>query len=397
MELSEIFGAVAYKTLAHGELPGGSNQHELNGSRPLQEFFGDAGRLTGAIFWHFFADGAEPVKEEDAFTFYDAREQTFGRTEWRLYYASDFLVRARVGDVLVLVRVKRESAEEIHGLVFEKDSGWLRAASELFDLQAIASALQLIPAGVLATQNSGLSRQLILEELGLDVATPPTESDTELVTREFGAMFPTTRTMSAFARSLVEIEPSDADEVLVRWISREDQLFRALEDVLVGQRLSSGFQSVEEFIQFSLSVQNRRKSRMGHALENHLEALFNLHDLQFERNKVTEGRNTPDFLFPGRAEYLDAQYDPQHLAMLAAKSTCKDRWRQVLTEADRIPVKHLCTLEPGISVAQTDEMMQHKGSLVIPESLYSTYTEGQRRQIMNVAQFIGFIQTLRAA
>jgi hypothetical protein len=31
--------------------------------------------------------------------------------------------------------------------------------------------------------------------------------------------------------------------------------------------------------------------------------------------------------------------------MLGAKTTCKDRWRQVLTEAIKIPHKHLFTLE----------------------------------------------------
>ena len=38
------------------------------------------------------------------------------------------------------------------------------------------------------------------------------------------------------------------------------------------------------------------------------------------------------------------------------KSTCKDRWRQVLTEADRIEKKYLFTLEAAISNNQTDEM-----------------------------------------
>lgn len=37
--------------------------------------------------------------------------------------------------------------------------------------------------------------------------------------------------------------------------------------------------------------------------------------------------------------------------MLAAKTSTKDRWRQVLDEAGRIPDKHLFTIAPaGISV-----------------------------------------------
>ena len=42
--------------------------------------------------------------------------------------------------------------------------------------------------------------------------------------------------------------------------------------------------------------------------------------------------------------------------MLGAKSTCKDRWRQVLAEDEKISRKHLLTLEPGISEPQTHQM-----------------------------------------
>ena len=50
--------------------------------------------------------------------------------------------------------------------------------------------------------------------------------------------------------------------------------------------------------------------------------------------------------------------------------TSKDRWRQVLTEADRIPQKHLCTLEAGISTKQTDETRRQSLTLVVPAGLH---------------------------
>ena len=59
--------------------------------------------------------------------------------------------------------------------------------------------------------------------------------------------------------------------------------------------------------------------------------------------------------------------------MLGAKSTCKDRWRQVLSEAQRIPNKHLLTLEPGISENQTDEMQAKRLQLILPAQLHATY------------------------
>jgi EcoRII C terminal len=50
--------------------------------------------------------------------------------------------------------------------------------------------------------------------------------------------------------------------------------------------------------------------------------------------------------------------------MLDFKASCKDCWQQVLTEVDRIDVKHLLTLQPGVSTTQTDEMLEECLQLV---------------------------------
>lgn len=74
--------------------------------------------------------------------------------------------------------------------------------------------------------------------------------------------------------------------------------------------------------------------------------------------------------------------------MLGVKTTCKDRWRQVLSEADRIPAKHLLTLESPISVAQTNEMVEHRLQLVVPESLQKPFAPVQKEWLMNVESFV---------
>jgi hypothetical protein len=79
------------------------------------------------------------------------------------------------------------------------------------------------------------------------------------------------------------------------------------------------------------------------------------------------------------------------LAFLAAKSTCKDRWRQVLPEAQRIWPKHLATLEPAISTGQTDQMQAEQIQLVIPSTIQSSYRDEQRAWLMSVADFIGTV------
>jgi hypothetical protein len=50
-------------------------------------------------------------------------------------------------------------------------------------------------------------------------------------------------------------------------MDREEVLFRTLERHIVNERLRRGFSDGDEFVAFSLSVQNRRKARAGRALE----------------------------------------------------------------------------------------------------------------------------------
>ena len=143
---------------------------------------------------------------------------------------------------------------------------------------------------------------------------------------------------------------------------------------------------------FPYSYKNRRKSRVGYALENHLEKLFTECGIQYTRTAKTENKAKPDFIFPGIAAYHDLAFDPLRLTMLGVKSTCKDRWRQVLAEADRINHKHLLTLETSISIHQTDEMQAKNLQLVLPRGLHETYTTTQQKWLMDISSFSDMVQ-----
>lgn len=52
--------------------------------------------------------------------------------------------------------------------------------------------------------------------------------------------------------------------------------------------------------------------------------------------------------------------------MVGVKTTCKDRWRQVLAEGTRIETKHILTLQRDISENQLTSMRDHKVQLVVP-------------------------------
>ena len=399
LSLSSLFTSVAVKTLALVDLPNlGSHQHELNGSSRLRDFFGHE-KVTGGLHWHYFAEDDEPVHEVGTFTFYDSRAKSAsrtGRTEWRMYYTGEFLQRASPGDLLILAR---STAGDLHALVLEADSSWMRSATVLFDVEVNEPKFLVADSGTLDRRKIEFVSQRIIEELQLDLALPAdrdfrTIARRELkLAREHGLKFPSTARMAELARLAVTSEPDEADATILKWLDAEERIFRAVEQLVVDVKLRAGFDSVDDFVAYSLSVQNRRKSRMGLALQNHLGELFRLNNIRFEAQAFTENRKRPDFLFPGSREYHDLEFNASRLSMLAAKSSCKERWPQILTEADRIEVKHLCTLEAAISEAQTQEMQRKGVVLVLPSALHATYTASQRRNLMTLR---GFIEQVRA-
>jgi hypothetical protein len=398
LNLSNLFSKVAIKTLAKVDLPmRGSNQHEINGVQDLRDFFqiGERTQISN-VKWYYFADGEEISTSIGNMTFYDAREGHITRTEWRLYYdaaGATILEFAVPDDVLILAKTAND---EVISLVFKKDSDWLNIATYLFNAAAPGKGLKLLDESSIANRQIDFSVQRILEILNIDVVIPSTPNDEQLVFDKFKLEFPTTWQMSALAREKVDVDTKNPDETLVRWLQREEELFRALEKQIVQKRLEQQFESVDDFVTFSLSVQNRRKSRMGHALENHLRVLFDNHNLKYSHNKNTEGKKKPDFIFPSIESYHDENFDSSRLIMLGAKSSCKERWRQVLSEADRIPYKHLCTLEPGISKDQTDEMKDSKLTLVVPVPLHNTYTATQLNEIWSLEDFMKFVKKHQA-
>jgi hypothetical protein len=74
--------------------------------------------------------------------------------------------------------------------------------------------------------------------------------------------------------------------------------------------------------------------------------------------------------------------------MLAVKTTCRDRWRQILNEADRVKTKHLLTLQEGISENQFREMQQEGVQLVVPSPVISSYSSDIRPHLLSLEDFI---------
>lgn len=390
--LSEYFTGVAAKTLSAVEADAAvSNQHEYNGVAPLKRIFGTAKRIFPAQFLYVNDSDDEPVVDKGTITWYDAREAHPTRTEYRMYFTTTAVsVCAAAGDDLFIGLRPDDTV-----LVIIAECG-STIGSQLRWLFGIEETSRFSVREELSSEGDKLAfaSRLVLEQLGIRVESSE-ESYLEDMVARFGDAFPSTRDFSAYARTtLSEISAGDdPDIVLMKWMEREEALFRTFEKHIVSARLAQGFENdVDGFFAFSLSAQNRRKSRAGQALENHVEQLFLYRGLRYSRTKVTENHAKPDFIFPSIDNYHDSQFNANLLTMLGVKSSCKDRWRQVLAEADRIPEKHLLTLEAAISTNQTHEMEHNHLQLVVPAELHKTYTLAQRNWLMSVSDFIEMLQ-----
>lgn len=198
----------------------------------------------------------------------------------------------------------------------------------------------------------------------------------------------------------VDLLPCGQATVDQRLLKRRDcefNLFRLIENNLLLPEIRKGFLQIDDFLDLANSVTNRRKARSGLSLELHLIKIFEEENLQNSHNCKTEGNKKPDFIFPSRSAYLDPCWDSGGLRMLGVKTTCKDRWRQVLNEADRIDQKHLLTLQEGVSENQFEEMRGAGIILVVPKPLHSKYPGPIRNQLMTLEGFISEIRSIRHA
>lgn len=177
------------------------------------------------------------------------------------------------------------------------------------------------------------------------------------------------------------------DTRLVRRRCCEYQLFRSVEQTVLLPRIREGFATVDLFVAFANSVTNRRKSRSGTSLGLQASLIFTEEGLEHSYDQISEGNKRPDFLFPSAEAYHRARSD-RGLTMLAAKTTCKDRWRQILNEADKVPVKHLLTLQEGISLSQFEEMDRAGVVLVIPDRLQKAFDKRIVPKLLSFSQFI---------
>lgn len=212
--------------------------------------------------------------------------------------------------------------------------------------------------------------------------------------------FPDTRIMANGARSCFNqaynINTRNIiaapDDVLLSWLDTEYTLFRYMEEKVYSNITTKPFPDIDTFVAIANEVLNRRKSRAGKSLEHHLADVFTHNGLMFEEQVITEENKKPDFVFPNGKCYHNFTFPSEFLTVLGAKTTCKDRWRQVLNEADRVGDKYLFTLQQGISSNQLREMLDYRIHLVVPHKYLTSFPIEFRSRISDLSAFIGMVK-----
>lgn len=288
-----------------------------------------------------------------------------------------FLSDENVGNLLILCKIKDKFYE---AFVLERDD----------DIEAFLAALNV---------TISETNRIIEKGLGISPEDKLIQCFNSFLNK-LEVEFPSTQLISdssrfcfnqAYSINLRDIL-KNPDLYLLKWLEAEYKLFKLIENDRYSERIKTPFSSVEELIEISNTILNRRKSRAGKSLENHLSEIFINHELHFQAQVVTENYKKPDFLFPNQEAYRDPHYDENKLFLLASKTTCKDRWRQVLNEGDRIKTKHLFTLQQGISSNQLDEMIQSNVQLVVPKQYLDNFPIQHRDKLLTLDSFVKMIR-----
>ena len=304
-------------------------------------------------------------------TWYDARRKHPTRTEYRLYYKDNPAIRqASAGDLMVVA-----NSDDLGLLIiFAKKRLDHRVAAEVAVRLRGARPLGLCRIkGRAQPYRCGGSR--ILGMIGIETRAP-LSADIYLddMVKRFGHTFPKGIDFTEYSISTLEglDWADDPDRSLLACYEREELLFKVFERHLLERDLAAylnGQLDVDGILKTTMSTFQRRKSRAGTAFEHQLEFLFKGRGIRYSAQPYTEGKSKPDFFFPSIECYRDEGFPSSSLTMLGAKTTIKERWRQVLEEANRIERKHLITLEPAVSVDYTNAMRDSKLQLVIPSQL----------------------------
>lgn len=288
----------------------------------------------------------------------------------------EFLTDDNVGNLLIIAK---HSIDDYSGIVLSKDE-------DIDSFMAYYNLSSDKTNHLIEVHDRSLQNNILNEEILSFVQKFSSFPDTATMTRYASELY--NRCKHVSVKDIID----NPDKLLLDWIDTEYNIFNLLEEQLYRPVYSKPFPNCQELIDFSNQILNRRKSRAGKSLEKHLANIFDVNQLKYDAQPVTEENKKPDFVFPGIEQYHNLLFPVDGLTFLGAKTTCKDRWRQVLNEADRIDNKYLFTLQQGISSNQLKEMKVEKLSLVVPAQFKNSFDKKYHDIIISLKDFVVMVK-----
>lgn len=147
---------------------------------------------------------------------------------------------------------------------------------------------------------------------------------------------------------------------------------------------------IAEIDRIMLSASQQRKSRAGYSFEHHIEAMLADGSIPFSKQVIMEAKKRPDFVLPSLPHLKSAATGPAAGLILSAKTTLRERWKQVQREMNESDL-FLATVDEAIAANAIEDMASMGIILVVPESLKtSRSTEYVRHD--NVIDFRTFFR-----
>lgn len=140
-----------------------------------------------------------------------------------------------------------------------------------------------------------------------------------------------------------------------------------------------------------LSASQQRKSRAGKSFELHIERLLKDGSVPHGVQVVIASKKRPDFVLPSYRMYKDTSRSYEEALVLSAKTTLRERWKQVHLEISNCDL-YLATVDENVAASAIEEMGEAGIRLVVPESLKTSDAAVYSKQA-NVISFKEFFTT----
>jgi len=393
----------AVKRLAAVEIqPKTSNQHELNAGKLRRGLGFPEGRSEGPLrILSYVGPDEDPEVLEGQFTLYDAREHHPARSEYRLYYRLPGLMEvAKPDDLLALYRDVESGG--LQGVLARPGTRMERHLERLLragDKDALRSLVVRTPSPSPADAGEWVQTLLPIGE-STDLATAARIHPLFSAAVNQAAL-PATRLMAGAGQEIAAAvwgALPDPDEYMRRSLDSESELYFAIERELgtrsLNALLGKGSTDLDELLAWALRIQQSRKARRGQSLQHHFSYLLDRDGIPYTAQCVTEGGETPDFVIPGHAQYHDSRFPPDRLRMVACKSRVRERWGQILKEADRIQQKFLLTVDDSLSADVLRSMDEVELRVFLPAHiLHGQYSSNTSKALLStVGQLIGCLR-----